>query len=456
MTVTATTGNLVTLTPTTTNASGVFVIKKVPQGSGTIALSNPPLGCSVPSATTYLAATDSSAVTDSIVVPCLPLTGTVTGTVWSSPGYAMANATVIVTPANGHPMAPVKTDTNGVYTVTNVPIGSGIATASSLPTGCTVSGPASYANLTVAGTDTADIYGSCPLPPYANEVLFLYIPPTYNAHDTISLMSPSGASVRRVSSDSAQLRDPGWSPDGRRVVAGSYDAATVGWRLVVMDTDGTHEHFLTAGVTDDENPDWSPHGDKIAFTSSPITSFGAHIWLVDTSGANLTQLTFDAEPEAWPRWSPDGKTIVYESAHGGGIGHIYLMNADGSNPHALTTDAQGDGEPVWSADGTKVAFVSQRDGNDQIYVMNADGTGQTRLTHDSNEDSAPTFSPDGTQIMFTQDVVNQQPNIYIMSAIDGSGLTLIQANAASPAWKHPTPPGFVAARLRALRARRTR
>jgi hypothetical protein len=37
----------VTLTPATTNASGVFVITKVPQGSGTIALSNLPLAAAL-------------------------------------------------------------------------------------------------------------------------------------------------------------------------------------------------------------------------------------------------------------------------------------------------------------------------------------------------------------------------------------------------------------------------
>jgi len=116
-------------------------------------------------------------------------------------------------------------------------------------------------------------------------------------------------------------------------------------------------------------------------------------------------------------------------------------------------DAPGDGEPAWSPDGTKIAFVSQRDGNDQIYVMNADGSGQTRLTHDTASDLTPAWSSDATQIMFTHSVVNQSPNIYVMSAIDGSGLTLVQANSSSPAWKHPTPPGYVAARVHVRRTR---
>jgi tol-pal system beta propeller repeat protein TolB len=361
----------------------------------------------------------------------------------------MANVTVVVTPANGHPLPSATTDTNGVYTVTNVPIGNGTVAASNLPSGCTVSGPGSYANLTVAATDTADVYGSCLLPAFANEVLFVYVPPTYPAHDTLSLMSPNGTNVRRVSHDAAELRDPGWSPDGRRIVAGSYDSATVGWRLVAMDTNGTHEHFLSSGSTLDENPDWSPYGDKIAFTSSPVATFSDHIWVIDTSGANLTQLTYDSQQEAWPRWSPDGRTIAYESAHGGGILHVYLMNADGSNPHAPTSATLGDAEPAWSPDGTKIAFVSLRDGNDQIYVMNADGTGQTRLTHDTADDQTPTWSPDGTQIMFSQEIVNQLPTILIMSASDGSGLTLIRSDAAAPVWKHPPPPGFSPARVAA-------
>jgi hypothetical protein len=83
--VTATTESLVTLHSVTTDSSGKFTLDSVPQGAGTLAVANLPIGCSSPSPVSYLAATDASVVRQNLVVPCQPLDGTTIGTAWGSP-----------------------------------------------------------------------------------------------------------------------------------------------------------------------------------------------------------------------------------------------------------------------------------------------------------------------------------------------------------------------------------
>ena len=69
-----------------------------------------------------------------------------------------------------------------------------------------------------------------------------------------------------------------------------------------------------------------------------------------------------------------------------------------------------------SRDGAKIAFTSYRDGMDQIYVMNAvDGSGVTNLTNNSADDGSPAWSPDGARIAFSS-YRDGNLDIYTMNA----------------------------------------
>jgi len=122
----------------------------------------------------------------------------------------------------------------------------------------------------------------------------------------------------------------------------------------------------------------------------------------------------------------DSADVIAFASDQNGNRDIYLADAHGFI--RLTTDPAWDDEPAWSPDGRRIAFVSDRDGNYDIYVMNADGTGVLRLTNSGSPEFEPTWSPDGQKIAF-----NRGGRIFVMNAVDGSGITLL-TGGAHPAW----------------------
>jgi TolB protein len=60
--------------------------------------------------------------------------------------------------------------------------------------------------------------------------------------------------------------------------------------------------------------------------------------------------------------------------------------------------------------------------------MNVDGSGLRRLTNNPAADAVPTWSPTGAQIAFTSDR-SGTPQIYVMSATDGSNLRKISSES---------------------------
>jgi len=166
-------GASVTLTPTggsaqsfTTGAAGVYTFS-VPVGAGTgsITVGNLPANCTAPAPTPYSGLTSGGTVTANINVTCTPAPtfGTITGTVTSSLGGGIANASIVVTPTGGAAQAAVTTNATGVYSRNQVPVGTGAGSVSvsGLPANCTAPAPGSYAGLTSGGTQTVNFTVTC-------------------------------------------------------------------------------------------------------------------------------------------------------------------------------------------------------------------------------------------------------------------------------------------------------
>lgn len=109
-------------------------------------------------------------------------------------------------------------------------------------------------------------------------------------------------------------------------------------------------------------------------------------------------------------------------------------------PYATRQLTAGPGDNLkgrYSLAGNDIAFQSNRDGNWEIYRMAVDGATATRLTYDPGDDESPDFSPDGRQIVFAstrsrkekQNTGEKQRSIYLMNALDGSGVKRLISNA---------------------------
>lgn len=181
--------------------------------------------------------------------------------------------------------------------------------------------------------------------------------------------------------------DPGWSPDGSKLVfaypeVDNYEIATA------SSVDGSGLTTLTDSPGYDEfEPDWSPNGTQVVFVRDELAA-GEHIFRVDTTGANLVPLTTGSENfDAAPRWSPDGSKIAFIRNQ-----DVWVMAPDGTDLVNLTNSTQSETfSPAWSPDGTKILFSRYRRRSYTIYEMSADGTGVVKLI---SRGGVANFDPD--------------------------------------------------------------
>jgi len=180
------------------------------------------------------------------------------------------------------------------------------------------------------------------------------------------LLDKSGK-ITRLTNNNQHENNPAISFDGTKIAFNRGDESNpLSWEIYILDLRTGKEIQLTDNRVLDAHPDWSPDGSRIVFGSfrdaKGNPSGAADIYVMNIDGSNLTQLTNSPWEDNDPEWSPDGSKIVFKSTRHtkqSGREEIYIMNSDGTEPQRLTatTGWESDHDPSWSPDGKNVLFI---------------------------------------------------------------------------------------------------
>ncbi|MFX1250936.1 MAG: DUF4062 domain-containing protein [Promethearchaeota archaeon] len=185
---------------------------------------------------------------------------------------------------------------------------------------------------------------------------------------------------------SAPVSDCTWSPDGTRIVSGSWDHTLALWnpildRMVIRFSG--HSGSVNACA-------WSPDGTRIVSASMDRT---LKIWDPET-GKNVATLFGHTEGVNLCAWSPDGKKIVSAALD------RTLRIWDALTSKEIVTISGHTGEIwacAWSPDGNYI-ISSSMDGTLRMWDAHTGTIFINFLTHNDSV-NACVWSPDGTRIV---------------------------------------------------------
>jgi len=173
-------------------------------------------------------------------------------------------------------------------------------------------------------------------------------------------------SITRLTYNDRHENNPALSPDNTKVAFHGGDPLDMlSWEIFVLDLVTGEEIQLTNNRVIDGHPDWSPDGSRLVFGSFSDAggnpAGAADIVVVSLDGSGSTHLTDSLWEDNDPEWSADGTKIAFKSTRltqEHAREEIFVMNADGSQVQRLTTTAgwQSDHDPSWSPDGQTIAF----------------------------------------------------------------------------------------------------
>src|SRR5262249_40275659 len=111
----------------------------------------------------------------------------------------------------------------------------------------------------------------------------------------------NGGPAKQISDELGDIRQPAWSPDGKRIAFQSYRDG--GWHIWTIAPDGTGLKQLTFGAFDHREPHWSPDGTRIALSSDQNGNYD--IWELTLETGQLRQITNNSANDSMPAYSKD-------------------------------------------------------------------------------------------------------------------------------------------------------
>jgi Tol biopolymer transport system component/imidazolonepropionase-like amidohydrolase len=161
----------------------------------------------------------------------------------------------------------------------------------------------------------------------------------------------AGGAAKRITDEYLDVRQPAWSPDGKRVAFQGYADGV--WHIYVINADGSGLRAITSGPFDDREPAWSRDGNRIAFSSDRSGNYD--VFDLDVAGGTVRQLTTNPANDYGPAYSPVNASIAFVTEREDRRGIWAIDTATmAERPLAAATGAVS--APSWSPDGSTVIY----------------------------------------------------------------------------------------------------
>jgi Tol biopolymer transport system component len=204
---------------------------------------------------------------------------------------------------------------------------------------------------------------------------------------------------------------PDWSPNARKIVF-ELDTET-GCSVILMRADGSHQRALPhpPGGECDGQPSFTPDGRRIVFGSFNPTTNDEAIWIERLDGSHQRRLATSPSGKGAtdPNVSPDGTRLTFVAFNGQDLGQgLIRTGIRGRTPELLlpyTTDVAIKHD--WAPNNRRIVFTNNADFFEQsanIGTLRPDGVGPVRwLTHYTDPERRAytgSYSPNGRWIVY--------------------------------------------------------
>jgi Tol biopolymer transport system component len=417
--------------------NGTLLVAGLLNGVNSISLSGVAANCTVDGGTdrsvtiTIGGTTDVLFAVTCMQLPNLTVTTTTSGIELDPDGYTVRLASNDYYSSFFETKAVAST---GSVTFTGLPAGTYTLSLEGVAPNCNISVGIWYRNITIGASNDAEAFAvTC------NPSRKLAVTVGKGPAAEIYLVSETGTTSTRLTTNSALDDDAAWSADGSRI---AFVSERDGNReIYVMNADGSGQSRLTTSSGTDTRPAWSPDGSRIAFVSS--RDGNPEIYVMNADGTNLTRLTSDPGVDGDPGWSPDGRKIVFSRTPLGGTPGVFVMNADGTGAYLLFGNGTS---PAWSPDGYSILFVQNVD--DQYYGYGLYSILMSIVPNGRNPTTVQYFpfstvgdlslSPDGERIAisnFAPASCGSCSDQVVLLASTGAMLGNLGIVALNPAWR---------------------